>query len=193
MRYTLQSPPMCCYDIARVKQFVESTPVSQMLLADYPMAAPTHKRLTIIQRLPKEGRSIENMDEVLQTVEENFRDSVDVRVVTSLGQGIRWTAQFRIFSITDILVAVGGGALGWIWAMPTGGVAIELRYKGSPVWLPCSERWNHDVKEMFGGLANVVAVHHICIRPHVGSVQAWRDSEMVHHQLSDPKKMTEYD
>jgi len=140
----------------------------------------------IIQRSREEGRSIENLPEVEEVVQRHFGGKLSVRVTRGLGKGMAWTAQFKLFAEADIVMGVGGAALGWIWALPQGGAVIELRARGSPAWLPCSERWAADGREMFGGLARLAGVHHICVRPH-GPQDA-----VAARELSDPSDMAEY-
>ncbi|CAE7216936.1 Kcnb2, partial [Symbiodinium pilosum] len=46
------------------------------------------------------------------------------------------------------------------------GSLIEFRTMGAPTFqLTCSDRWNWDGHETFGGIARLALIHHICVKP----------------------------
>jgi len=197
VRYTLQIPRMACAQVASVKEFVESTPNFRALAAQRLQSQhgrPSGRKvLSFIQRTPKEGRVLQNLTEVIRAMEANVNISrgLDVRIVRGLSKGWPWTQQYHAIRTSDIIVSVGGAALGWLWALPHGGAAIELRSAGSPIWLTCSERWDVDWREMFGGLARLAGVHHICVRPH--AVDLTVEAIAGAAGLSDPSSFTPYE
>eukprot|EP00929_Paragymnodinium_shiwhaense_P020311 TRINITY_DN13585_c1_g3_i1.p1 TRINITY_DN13585_c1_g3~~TRINITY_DN13585_c1_g3_i1.p1 ORF type:complete len:773 (+),score=168.07 TRINITY_DN13585_c1_g3_i1:94-2412(+) len=198
MRYTVQSHPMRCSQIRAVKAFVESTPqyVAQVAAEDSQAGRADRKRVVFLQRSSAEGRTILNLEEVMESLRSNVAttEAIDLEEVHSLGsKGESWSFQYRQFAKAHILIGVGGGGLGWIWAMPAGGAVIELRSKDSPIWLPCSEKWDEDGQEMFGGLAKMVAVHHICVQPHRMSKWDNVHEARAEAQLSNPGNWSEYD
>eukprot|EP00928_Gymnodinium_smaydae_P032415 TRINITY_DN23483_c0_g2_i2.p1 TRINITY_DN23483_c0_g2~~TRINITY_DN23483_c0_g2_i2.p1 ORF type:complete len:242 (+),score=29.89 TRINITY_DN23483_c0_g2_i2:526-1251(+) len=182
MRYTIHSAPFRCPQISVVREHVRSL----ARVTVHQGRAGEKMRLTIVQRARSEGRAIENIEELVELVHSDFSQDFEPHVLERLGSGQSWLEQFRLIAQSDVFIAVGGGALGWIWALPANGAAIELRAPGSPHWLPCSGRWDADEKEMFGGLAKLSGVHHLCLRLNN------RDGTEAVAQLSDPTQMEEY-
>lgn len=182
MRFTVQSSPMSCADLSQVKAFVESTPGMGARRA---RAAQGGRRdvVTFIQRPPKEGRVIQNLTEVVATLQAHFGREVEVRVVRSLS-GATWTEQYAMAAESTVLVAACGAGFAWLWAMRAGSAAVELRAANSPAWLPCSGRWGTDINEMMGGLAKLARVHHICVRSPAGATPL---------ALSNLEKLERYD
>jgi len=193
IRYTVQAPRSWCPQIAAVRQLVQGTRNYRALeLSELMGQNPgSPRKLTIIQRARSVGRVIENLEEIEEVVRRNFVGALRTEVERRLESGTPWTMQFHAFASTDILLAAHGGVLGWIWALRRGSAVIELRGQETPVWVPCSEGWNLDSNEIFGGLAKMSGVHHICVR--TSTSQAEKDVVAAGPSLSNPMDMTEWE
>eukprot|EP00931_Biecheleriopsis_adriatica_P050680 TRINITY_DN29364_c0_g1_i1.p1 TRINITY_DN29364_c0_g1~~TRINITY_DN29364_c0_g1_i1.p1 ORF type:complete len:806 (+),score=142.25 TRINITY_DN29364_c0_g1_i1:107-2524(+) len=172
LRVFVQTPRMTCTDLAAVRSWVQSTPKfaaaasSRGQLGESETTPRRLLRLAIIQRARSDGRRISNLEEVLDVVLTSFSGELEAQVIRGLVHGTPFVEQFRLLTDSDVLLAVHGAGLAWLWVLRAGGAAIELRSRGSPVWLQCSETWNADGSEIFGGLARLAGIHHFCARPH---------------------------
>lgn len=191
IRFHVQTPGMTCGEVARVKRFVESTPQftsAAMARGGRSLAGvvlPDRYRVTFLQRAFSEGRVLRNLTSVSAALRDHYGGDIAVKVVRSLSRSLPWAHQYAIVAQTDILVSANGGGLSWLWALPRGRAAVELRAANSPGWLSCSDIWNADRHEIFGGLASLAAVHHLCVR-----APAPPGVEMA---LSDPERLRGYE
>ncbi|CAK8988273.1 unnamed protein product [Durusdinium trenchii] len=161
LRSFLQTPQLTCAKLDQVKQWVQGTPGFNRQTSQPSAAGLT---LAVLQRPQQDGRRIQNYDEVMDFVSRNFK--LQIKEVEGLSHGTPWVEQFRQFVDADILLAVHGAGLAWLWALRRGGAVVELRSQSSPVWLQCSDLWNNDYSQIFGGLARLAGIHHLCTRPH---------------------------
>eukprot|EP00435_Cladocopium_sp_Y103_P029982 s3165_g7.t1 len=178
LRSFLQTPQLPCTSITQVKRWIHE---STATMAAMPMSSDGGiLRLAVIQRPETDGRRIQNYHEVLEFVRDKFADTLRVKEVEGLAHGTPWIEQFRQFHDADILLAVHGAGLGWLWALREGSAAVELRSRSSPMWLQCSDLWNTDFTQIFGGLARLAGIHHLCTRPHdmTGSLTGGRLSNV---------------
>eukprot|EP00439_Symbiodinium_sp_Y106_P086124 s228_g31.t1 len=181
LRFFLQTPEMSCHQVSAVRRFlVRSIPDFELVPErGSPGYSPGDSlQLALLQRQAADGRQIENFEEVQEFLRSNFSE-LQLKVIKHLS-GVPWVDQFRMFIGADLLVAAHGAGMAWLWAMRPSGAVIELRSRSSPMWLHCSEIWNADGSQIFGGLARLVGMHHICTRPHdlAGTVEQARLSKI---------------
>ncbi|CAE8684202.1 unnamed protein product [Polarella glacialis] len=171
LRFVTQTPQVTCSQLAAVRRWVGSrAEVGAAAATDVSSATRSRPpwRVSVLQRSAGEGRLLRNFEEVLASLRgKRFEDLLQVTTIQDLAHGLPWAAQFRLFTRTDILIGAHGAGLSWLWAQPPGSAVLEFRPRGDPhFWLRCSEAWDTDLAEMFGGLARLAGIHHICIRPH---------------------------
>ncbi|CAE7547485.1 atrA [Symbiodinium necroappetens] len=181
LRFFLRTPEMSCHQVSALRRFLlRSFPDRSELVPERgsPGSSPHPLQLALLQRPAGDGRQIENFEEVQEFLRSNFSE-LQLKVIQHLS-GLPWVDQFRMFIGADLLVAVHGAGMAWLWAMRPKAAVIELRSRSSPMWLHCSEIWNTDGSQIFGGLARLVGMHHICTRPHdlPGTVEQARLSKI---------------
>ncbi|CAE7666056.1 EOGT [Symbiodinium sp. CCMP2456] len=181
LRFFLRTPEMSCHQVSALRRFLlHSLPDRSELVPERgsPGQSKEPLQLALLQRPAADGRQIENFEEVEEFLRSNFSE-LQLKVIKHLS-GVPWVDQFRMFIGADLLVAAHGAGMAWLWAMRPNAAVIELRSRSSPMWLHCSEIWNADGSQIFGGLARLVGMHHICTRPHdlAGTVEEARLSKI---------------
>lgn len=160
LRFQVFSSSFDCGEMRDVANWIRHTPQYTALGPDRPV-----EELAVLQRPLKEGRAILNLGETISMLAGfAWLAPLKVTVIEKL-QGLPWVEQFRRFQAVRVLVGVHGAGLSWLWSMPRGAAVVEFRPKGAPAFiLQCSERWDQDDHETYGGLARLALIHHICLR-----------------------------
>ncbi|CAJ1443782.1 unnamed protein product [Effrenium voratum] len=158
LRFQVQTSAFGCHSLSEVRAWIRATTEFRRLP---PLqAAPG---LAVLQR--RWDRAIKNLPEILATLHEHFGPRLSISTIDNL-QGLSWVQQFHRFAHEQLLLGVHGAGLAWLFAMPRGSAVMEFRPRGAPTFLlACSESWNVDGAETFGGLARLAEIHHICIKP----------------------------
>eukprot|EP00929_Paragymnodinium_shiwhaense_P076213 TRINITY_DN39142_c0_g1_i1.p1 TRINITY_DN39142_c0_g1~~TRINITY_DN39142_c0_g1_i1.p1 ORF type:complete len:754 (-),score=114.72 TRINITY_DN39142_c0_g1_i1:213-2474(-) len=166
LSWTTKTPAMTCSQVRSVANLVRSVPQYQAEPA-LPRLVPFKRRGYLLQRTQEQGRMIENEMEVLAAIAFQFPSQLDVAVLTAGDLGkMTWLQQFWTFSQADVTFGAPGAGMAWQWALPRGGVVIEMLPQSAPSFIPCSELWNDETQAgaTHAGFAALVGVHHICVR-----------------------------
>eukprot|EP00928_Gymnodinium_smaydae_P055636 TRINITY_DN39134_c0_g1_i1.p1 TRINITY_DN39134_c0_g1~~TRINITY_DN39134_c0_g1_i1.p1 ORF type:complete len:517 (-),score=28.98 TRINITY_DN39134_c0_g1_i1:196-1746(-) len=162
VRWSLDTPHFSCAQLQAVRALVKGTPAFHALGAATAARFTTNRARTplllrFVHRSRREGRFVENLKEIQELVQQKFASKLRMKVLPSaILRRMPWTAQFHLISTTDVLAGAQGAALGWLWAMEPGSAVVQFWGHPTPyygVWC-----------EIFGGLAKLAAVHHLCER-----------------------------
>eukprot|EP00435_Cladocopium_sp_Y103_P067104 s832_g29.t1 len=172
LRFQVFKSGFDCEEMRDVANWIRQTPQYTALGPDkFP------EELAVLQRPLASGRAILNLQETTSMLADfaAWFSPLKVTVIEKI-QGLPWVKQFRRFQAVRVLVGVHGAGLSWLWSMPRGAAVVEFRPKGSPAFiLQCSERWDEDGHETYGGLARLALIHHICLRQEPVKGEAVKD------------------
>jgi len=169
LRWTLNTPGMSCGQIRAAVSFVRGTRrFREVISRPRRTTSPRQNRITLlfIQRQHEEGRFLANLPALMTLLRKKLRDKLMLDIVNSSLPRTTWVEQFARFSSSSILAGAEGGAMGWLWTLPHGGVVMEFRSYETPSWVPCSDKWNDPATSggTFPGMAKISGIHHICLR-----------------------------
>ncbi|KAF4659666.1 5-azacytidine induced [Perkinsus chesapeaki] len=113
-------------------------------------------QIIIIQRSDGHGRIIRNAEDVAR----KFGARIE-----KLSRKQSLLEQAKIIGSVNVIIGAHGAGLSWMMFASPPAAVIELVAAEVPeTILTCSGQWNKDKFSIYGGMARLVGVHHICLR-----------------------------